>query len=269
MKTIHRKKERFSSWLLRAWAHRDLAFTLARRDLKIQYAQTFLGVFSSLLQPLISLLIFWVFFSKLIRIDTGDIPYHFFVLSGLTAWYLFSYLISSCGTALLESQHLIRKVNFPRIILPFSKILSGLVHLAVSLFLLFVLMAFSLYGIHLKILLLPVFILLNIITGFSVAVWLSALTIRYRDVQHIIPYLLSFGIWLTPVFYPGSIIPEKYFHLMYYNPMAGVIEAYRWCLLSGPAPAPSYLLGFIPVLLLLVSGLAYFRKIEKKIPDFI
>ena len=184
------------------------------------------------------------------------------------SWYFFSYIITSSGTSLIQSQHIIKKIYFPKFILPLYKTFVGLFDFLLwFLFYIFLLIYYK-QGVSINIIFLPFCILLNIITGLSVAIWLSALTVRYRDFLHIIPYLIGFGILVTPVFFPTLMIPEAYKFLIYINPMAGVIAFYRWCILDINFSL-NYLIGFIPVIVLFITGLFYFKEIEGTIPDFL
>ncbi|MFH1319476.1 MAG: ABC transporter permease [Bacteroidota bacterium] len=255
--------------LVKTFKYRFLVYTFAARDLKAQYAQTVLGIMWSIIRPLTGLLIYTVFFRYLLNVDTGSVPYPLFAFSGMICWYYFSYLISSAGTSLLEAQDIIKKIYFPKLILPVSKVLVGLVEFGISLILLFVMLIIWGFTPDLKILLFPFLIALNIITAFSIGIWLSALTVRFRDFHHIIPYLVNFGIFLTPVFYPATLIPSKYYFFIYLNPMAGVIEGFRWVLFGGAVPSVYFLVGFIPVILLFISGLYYFTRIEGRMTDII
>ncbi len=273
------KGEKLSQYLHKVYQYRSLAFTLARRDVKVQYAQTALGFLWSVIQPLTSLLVWTFFFDKLIDVDTGAIPYALFAFTGMIGWYFFTFIFNYAGTSLVNAQDLIRKIYFPRIILPLSKVLVGLVEFSISLGLLFILMLILGEAPTWKLVFLPFFILFNIITGLSFGIWLSALTIRYRDFQHIIPYFINLTIWLTPVFYPTTLITSHYgqdsffIYVNYLNPMAAVIAGYRWCLFNGLDPiaqlSPNYLLAFIPVTIVLVTGFIYFRKNESTIADHI
>ncbi|MDZ4844001.1 MAG: ABC transporter permease [Chitinophagales bacterium] len=268
------KGEKLSQYLHKVYQYRTLAFSLAKRDIKVQYAQTALGFLWSVLQPVTSLLVWTFFFDKLIKVDTGNIPYPLFAFTGMTAWYFFTHIFNHAGTSLVNSQDLIRKIYFPRIILPLSKVLVGLVEFGISLVLLFIIMFWMGYTPSEKIIFLPVFIFFNIVTGLSFGIWLSALTIRYRDFQHIIPYFINLGIWLTPVFYPTTLLqnaPSEFSFITYFNPMAAVIAGYRWSLFGGESEGTPYyyMLAFIPMLVLLVTGFIYFRKSEYTIADHI
>lgn len=256
-------------YVKKVWRYKKLIITFAKRDLKIQYAQTFLGILWSAIQPLTGLLIFTFFFGKIISLDTKDIPYPLFAFSGIMAWYFFTYMVGQGGQSLVHSQDLIKKIFFPKLILPLSKVLVGLVEFAISIALLVILMLIlgGLPGP--EVIFFPVFILLNVIVGLAVAIWLSALTLRYRDLQHLIPYLVNFGIWVTPVFYPTTLLPKDYQYLLYFNPMAGVIAGFRWTLLNGEKPDIAYLYSFVPVIFLFIAGLLYFQKVESKTADIV
>ena len=264
------KGEKLSQYLHKVFQYRSLAFSLARRDLKVQYAQTFLGLLWSVIQPLTSLLVWTFFFTKLItNVDTGSIPYPLFAFSGMISWYYFTNIFSNAGTSLVNSQDLIRKIYFPRIILPLSKTLVGFAEFFISLSLLFIMMLFMGKTPSWQIVFLPFFIILNIITGLAFGLWLSALTIRYRDFQHIIPFFIYMGIWLTPVFYPTTLIPSEYNFLIYINPIAAVIAGYRWSLFGGEMLSPYYLVSFGIMTVTLISGFIFFRRNEYVIADYI
>ena len=258
-----------TQYLLNVWNYRHLILTLTKRDLKVKYAQTALGFLWAVIQPLTGLLIFTIFFDKLIKVDTNGIPYPLFAFSGIVTWYFFTYTMAAGGVVLSESGEIIKKIYFPRLVLPITKMLMGFVDFLISLGLLVILMLIFQVKITWAILFLPILIILNALIGLAVAIWLSALTIQYRDFQHIIPYLLNFGIWLTPVFYPGTLIPDAYQFLLYINPMAALLAAFRWAMLGDVVPHVGYLISLIPVLLMFFTGILYFRKIEDDIADYI
>lgn len=269
-RVIHTNKgDTTTRYLLKVYQFRSLIFTLARKDLKVQYAQTLLGLLWSVIQPLTSLLVWTFFFDKLIKVDTGSIPYPLFAFSGMMGWYFFTNIFSHAGTSLVNSQDLIRKIYFPRIVLPVSKVLVGLVEFSISLVLLFIIMIVMGKSPSWQIVFLPFFIFLNIVTGLAFGLWLSALTIRYRDFQHIIPFFIYLGIWLTPVFYPKSLIPSEYSFFIYMNPVAAVIAGYRWALFGGEIFSHYYLISFALMLIVLVAGFIYFRKNESIIADYV
>lgn len=187
----------------------------------------------------------------------------------MTCWYYFSQIVGTAGNSLSSMQDIIKKFYFPRLILPLSKMLVGMTDYIVSFILLLILMILLGYFPAYTIVLFPFALILNIIVGMSIAVWLSALTIRYRDIHHVIHYVLGFGIWLTPVFYAKSLIPKGYDHFLYLNPMAAVIELFRWSVLGTTFPSMYYLISIIPVFILLITGLLYFIKVENRIADII
>lgn len=261
--------EPLGRYLGRVWKARRLILTLAWRDVRITYAQTFLGILWAAIQPLTGLFIFTLFFSWMLKMDTGNVPYPLFAFTGLMSWYLFSALLRNAGTALISSQDLIRNLNFPRIILPLSKAFSSLPEFGISLVILLVMMLVLGHYPGWQIIFLPIFLLLNVFTALSIGIWLSALTLRYRDFQHIIPYILNFGIWLTPVFYPTTLIPEQYSYVLYFNPMAGIVQGFRWCLLGGDMPSPMFGFSFLAVIVLFFSGILYFRRVERMVTDLV
>jgi lipopolysaccharide transport system permease protein len=268
-KIISAEPDTLTTYFSKLWRYRDLITTFARRELKIKYAQTFFGVFWILLQPLPSVLIFTFFFGYLIKADTGRLPYPVFALTGMIGWSYFTYLATGIGNSLVESQSLLKKVFFPKLIIPFSKVLVGAVDFMVGFALIIVAMfLFRVYP-DWTIVFLPLFLFFNMLTGLCVGIWIAAFTFRYRDVQHIAPYIINFSIWLTPVFYPTTILPKQFSMWMYLNPMAFVIEGYRCTLAGDKMPSVYFLLSVIPVIILLVSGLWYFKKIEDDIADFI
>ncbi|MFN8300770.1 MAG: ABC transporter permease [Chitinophagales bacterium] len=267
-KTINNKQLSLWAYLQKVWQARGLIITFARRDLRIQYAQTYLGVLWSIIQPLTGLLIFTFFFQRLIKIPV-QVPYAVFAFTGMMGWFYFTQLVGQAGTALMHNQQLIKKINFPRLVLPLSKMIIGLVEFGISLVLLLVLMLVTGYPFSIKILLLPLAVFANIITGLSVGIWLCGLTIRFRDFHHIIPYLVGFGIWLTPVFYPTTIVPEAYNWIYYLHPVANVIALYRW-IFTGIEPVWSQVAVSLSIaLVLFATGLRYFIRNERFIADYL
>jgi len=270
MKIISASKNKsLRSNLKKVYEYRHLIIVFAARHIKSKYAQTFLGVLWTALQPLTALLIFTLFFGKLIKVDTGGIPYPLFAFCGMISWYYFIFLVENGAESLKDAANLIRKMYFPKLILPLSKTLAGLVDFSISTLLLVIMMLILKHPFTWHIVGLPIFIILNMLTGLSIGIWLSVLSVRYSDLKIFIPYIITFGIWLTPVFYPQSLIPKDYFIFIYMNPMAAVIAGYRWAILGAPAPSLNYAFSFIPVIIVFIGGLFYFNKIEKKIVDII
>lgn len=247
--------------------HSSMIRTFVVREIKVKYAQTYLGILWSIIQALVGLAIITLFFGYLLNIDTGEVPYPVFAFPGMMAWYYFSLVVAYSGSSLVQSQHLVQKVNFPKIVLPIAYAISGLFEFMVwTVLMLILLLAFG-QAVTLKILLVPVFMALLLVTGLSLSLWLAALTIRYRDLLIIIPYIIGFGIFVTPVFFPGTMVPEAFTWLLYINPMAGIIAGLRWCFLDVAVPHWQYLAGLIPVTVLLFTALNHFRGVEVRIPD--
>lgn len=261
------KADTFSQSLAKLWQSKSLIVTLAQRDIQVKYSQTLLGITWTVLQPLTGLLIFTFFFGKLIRLPTGNITYELYAFPGMLCWYFFSYIMYQSSSSILYSSDLIKKINFPKIILPLSKVLVGLVDFLISFVLLVFLMLIESQPISLKILAVPLFVLLNIMAGLSVALLVSAFTFRYRDLQHLVPYLVNFGIWVTPVFYPVTLIPDAYKWLLYINPIAGIIDGMRWALYQNYSFHWQYATGIAADAVLFIIALFVFVKTEQKMSD--
>jgi lipopolysaccharide transport system permease protein len=249
--------------------YRDLFYILAYRDLRVRYAQTFLGFLWALLQPLATLLVFILVFGMAIKVDTGGVPYPLFAISGIAMWSYFSFVLNQSGNSVIGAQEMIKKIYFPRLVIPLSKAVVGFVDFGVSLIMLAILMAVYRFTPSFQIIFAPLFILLNILAALSVGIWLSALTIRYRDFQHVIPFLVQFGLYATPVAYPARLVPEKYQLIYNLNPMAGVIQGFRWSVFGGKPPDVYFYISMAVILVLFVSSLFYFRKVEEVMADIV
>lgn len=270
---VDANKSKFSLNLLELVEYRDLFLVLAYRDFRVRYAQTFLGLIWAIVQPVATLLIFILVFGRAMKVETGTIPYPVFATAGLACWTYFSFVLNQSGNSIIGAQELVKKIYFPRLIIPLSKALVGFVDFAVTLLFLGVLMLFYQIVPALSIVYTIIFILLTIITALSIGIWLSALTIRYRDFQHVIPFLVQFGLYATPIAYPASFItsnlPDWAGSLYYLNPMVGVVEGFRWSFLGGePLHDLSYV-SFIVVIILFLSGLLYFRRVERIMADIV
>lgn len=250
-------------------AYKDLFLILAYRDLRVRYAQTFLGLLWAVIQPLTTLLIFSLVFGRAIQVETGGVPYPLFALAGMSAWTYFSFVMNQAGNSIIGAQGMIQKIYFPRLIIPLSKAIVGFVDFAISLVFLVILLIWFQFMPSGNIAYLPVFILLTITAALGIGIWLSALTVRYRDFQHIVPFMVQFGVYATPIAYPASLIPEQYQLLFHLNPMAGIVEGFRWSLLGGEAPHQYAFVSFIVAIILLVTGLFYFRKVERVMADIV
>jgi lipopolysaccharide transport system permease protein len=251
------------------WNYRELLYTFTWRDVKIRYKQTALGFLWAILQPLCMMLIFTVFFGRLAKIPSDGIPYPLFVLAALLPWTLFAEGITRSTSSMITNSHIMTKVYFPRLIMPLSGILSPLVDFVFSFLILIVMMI--LYGFipTLNILFLPLFLLLALVTSLGIGLWLSALNVQYRDFQYTIPFLIQLGLFASPVVYPASLVPESVRFLYGLNPMAGVIEGFRWTLLGTEMPGAMILVSVGVVVILLISGAFYFRKMEQYYADVV
>jgi len=252
------------------WEYRELLFFLVWRDIKVRYKQTVLGVAWAILQPLLTMVVFSIFFGRLAGVPSDGIPYPIFTFTALLPWQLFSYALIESSNSLVANERLITKVYFPRLVIPLSAVLAGLVDFGIAFGVLVVMMLF--WGIvpTVAILTLPFFILLAITTALAVGLWLSALNVQYRDVRYVLPFLSQFWLFATPIAYPSSLIPEPWRALYGLNPMAGVVEGFRWALLGTTSNTTSLLIvSMVIVTVLLVSGLAYFRRMERTFADII
>src|SRR3984885_9998626 len=260
-------------WILpfgELWDFRELVYFFVWRDIKIRYKQTAIGAAWAVLQPLLTMLIFSLFFGRLAHIPSEGLPYPIFYYSALLPWMYFAAALQSATNTIVENQRVITKVYFPRLALPLASVLSGLVDFAVSFAMFVVLMIY--YRIHPTAALLwfPVFILLAILTALGVGLWLSALNALYRDVRYVLPFLVQFWLFASPVAYPASLVPQKWRWLYGLNPMAGVIEGVRWSLTGHTIPPGRLILvSTVAVLVLLASGLAYFQKVETTVADVV
>src|SRR5690606_31977708 len=241
--------------------------------LRIRYAQTFLGLVWVFLQPIITLLIFTLVFGRFVKVDTGGVPYPVFALCGMSAWTYFSFVMNQSGNSIIGAQEMIKKIYFPRLIIPLSKAVVGLVDFFVALLLLIILLIVYHVPISLNIILLPLFILMTVISSLAVGIWLSALTIRYRDFQHVTPFLVQVGLYVTPIAYPSEMVmgslPKWGAVLFYLNPMAGIVGGVRWSILGLEQPHALSYLSFSVVILLFITGLLYFKRVEKIMADIL
>ncbi|MFT5617392.1 MAG: lipopolysaccharide transport system permease protein [Arenicella sp.] len=253
--------------------YKDLFLTLAYRDLRVRYAQTFLGFLWAFLQPITTLVILFVVFGRVAKIDTGGVPYPIFAMCGMSAWTYFAFVMNQSGTSIISSQNMIKKIYFPRLIIPLSKAVVGFVDFAITFLLVIILMLIYQFQPSWNIVYLPIFIIITIISALGVGIWLSALTIRYRDFQHIVPFMVQFGLYTTPVAYPASTVVDtlpKWASIIYFmNPMAGVVEGFRWSLIGGNPPSELAYVSFAVIFIIFVSGLFYFRKVEKVMADIV
>jgi lipopolysaccharide transport system permease protein len=267
---IEPKKGLFQLDLKRVWQYRELLYFLVWRDLKVRYKQTVIGIGWAVLQPFVTMVIFTVIFGNLVKVPSDGLPYPIFAYSALLPWNYFASALQRCVVSVVGDAALVSKVYFPRLILPLAGTISGFADFFVSFLLLIGMMTFYGLGISWTVLTLPFFLLLALATALAVGLWLSALNVRYRDVGHTIPFLMQVWMYASPIVYPVSVIPEKYRFLYSLNPMAGVIEGFRWALLGKQSPDFGVMAISVAVVLLLISGgVVFFRNMEKTFADVV
>jgi lipopolysaccharide transport system permease protein len=253
------------------WRYRELFFFLAWRDVLVRYKQTAIGVLWSFIRPLLTMIVFTLVFSKLAHLPSYGVPYSILVYSALLPWQFFASAFSDGSNSLLSNSNLLSKVYFPRLILPASTLLVNFIDFLISCVILAGLMVWYRYLPPIQILLLPVFIVYISLISLGAAFWISALNVKFRDFKYIVPFVLQFGLYISPVGFSSKIIPEKWQLLYALNPMAGVIEGFRWIFLGNRWAFPSYCyaLSLCLTLLVFVSGIWFFRKMEKSFADII
>ncbi len=255
--------------LLEVWDRRELLYFFAWREVKVRYKQTVLGISWAILQPLFTMALFSLFFGKLAKIPSDGVPYPIWSYAALLPWQYFSQGVGAAAGSLVGNSNLVRKVYFPRLIIPTSAVLFGLVDLAVASLLLIVMLAY--FGIvpDWRVVALPGFLGLAVVTAEAAGLWLSALTARYRDFRFILPFLLQAWLFATPVIYPSRLVPEPWRTLSGINPMASVVEGFRWALLGTETPGFMAALSICSAVALLLSGAAYFRRVERTLADIV
>ena len=252
------------------WDYRELLYFIVWRELKVRYKQTAVGAAWALLQPFLTMLVFSLFFGKLGHIPSEGLPYPIFYYSALLPWTYFAASLQSATNKVVENQHVITKVYFPRLILPISGVLSGLIDFGISLLMFVAIMAYYKMRPSWDIMILPVFLLLALLTALGVGLWLSALNALYRDVRFVVPFLVQFWMFASPVAYPSSLVPEKWRWLYELNPMTGVIDGFRWSLTGSGEPSTILLFASsIVVIAVLFGGLMYFQKTEATMADVV
>jgi len=257
------------------WRYRELFYILSWRDIKVRYKQTVIGVVWSVLRPLLTMIIFTFIFGQVAKFEIPGVKYALAVFAGLLPWQFFSTGLSEASNSLVGNERLISKVYFPRMIIPASSVITSLVDLFIALGLMFCLMIW--YGSvpSINLLFLPLFIILAFFASFGVGLWLTALNVKYRDFKHVVPFLVQIGLYLSPVGFTSDkasqIIPEKFRSLYYLNPMAGVIDGFRWCFFGDRTP-PNWtgmLISLAVIIFFLLIGIRTFRKMEKSFADLI
>jgi lipopolysaccharide transport system permease protein len=252
------------------WEYRELLYFLIWRDIKVRYKQTVLGIAWAIIQPFFTMVIFSLFFGRLAKIPSDGIPYPVFSYAALVPWTFFANGLSQSSNSLVGSANLIKKVYFPRLAIPIATVLSGVVDFVLAFLVLLGMILF--YGTYptINVLWLPFFLVLALVTVLGVGLWLSAMNVQFRDVRYIVPFLIQFWLFATPIAYPSSLLSEPWRTLYGINPMVGVVEGFRWALL-GTATPPGFTLivSSLASLVLLVSGALYFRHMEKTFADVV
>jgi lipopolysaccharide transport system permease protein len=252
------------------WEYRELLYFFVWRDIKVRYKQTALGVAWAVIQPVMTMIVFSVFFGRLAKIPSDGIPYPVFAFAALLPWQLFAFSLTEASNSILSNQNLITKVYFPRLAIPVASTLTGLVDFGIAFCVLLCIMSYYRIVPGPAILLAPLFIVLAIITALSVGLWLSALNVKYRDVRYAIPFLTQLWMFATPVAYPSSLLPQPWRTLYGLNPMAGVVEGFRWMLLgTGNPPGALMAVSVAAVIVLFIGGLRYFRRMEATFADIV
>lgn len=253
------------------WRYRELFWFLAWRDILVRYKQTVIGIAWALIRPIVTMIIFTVIFGKLAKLPSDGIPYPVLTFTALLPWQFFANALSESSSSVVANANMISKIYFPRLIIPGSTVISGLVDFLLSFIILLVLMAWYEVVPTLAVLWLPLFFLLALFSSLGIGLWFSALNVEYRDVRYIVPFLVQFGLYVSPVGFSSSVIPGKWRSLYSLNPMVGVIDGFRWSLLGERVPLymPGLLLSSLMVIIIFITGAYYFRKMERTFADVI
>jgi lipopolysaccharide transport system permease protein len=256
--------------LREVWAYRELLAFQAARDIKVRYQQTVLGAAWAVLQPVAQMVIFSLFFGRMLGVGSDGVPYPVFAYCALLPWQLFAYALTQSSNSLVDNNHLITKVYFPRLVLPLASVIAGLVDFAIAFVVLLGLMLWFRIAPTAAILTLPLFVALAVAAALSAGLWLSALNVQYRDVRYTLPFLAQVLFFVTPIVYPASRVPERWQWAYGLNPMAGVVEGFRWALLGHRAPGMMMLGTSVAMtLIFLIGGLFYFRRMERRFADIV
>jgi lipopolysaccharide transport system permease protein len=267
---IERSRGWVSLGLGELWRYRELIYFFIWRDIKVRYKQTILGGAWAIIQPLFTMLIFSLFFGRLAKVPSDSVPYPIFAFTALVPWQFFATGVTQSSTSLVSDSNLLKKVYFPRLAMPISKVLSGIVDFLLAFAMLLLLMLHY----HIKptahVIWLPFFLFMALTTSLGVSMWFSAMHVQFRDVQHAIPFLVQAWLFATPIAYPSSLLSEPWRTIYGINPMVGVVEGFRWALLgTNTAPGPIVLVSFLASITLLVGGACYFRRLERTFADVV
>lgn len=251
------------------WEYRELFYFLTWRDVKIRYKQTALGVVWAVLQPVLTTLVFTLFFGRLANVPSDNVPYSLFAFAGLLPWTFFSNAVSMSGNSLVSNAHLITKVYFPRIVIPTTAVFAGLIDFGIGFLILFGFLFWFGFGLNLSFLLLPLLILLTILLAIAVGTGLSALTAKFRDFRFAMPFLIQIWMFASPVIYPASIVPEKWRGLFAINPLVGLIESYRAVLFNRNLPFEMLAISSVVTIVMFIVSLIIFRRMEREFADIV
>jgi lipopolysaccharide transport system permease protein len=252
------------------WEYRELLYFLVWRDIKVRYKQTTLGVAWAIIQPFLTMVVFSVFFGRLAKIPSDGVPYPIFSYAALVPWTFFAQGLTHASNSLVGSANLIKKIYFPRLAVPISSVTAGIVDFVLAFTVLLGMMLYYDIVPTINVLWLPALLLLALLTSLGVGLWLSAMNVQFRDVRHVVPFLTQFWLFATPIAYPSSLLPEPWRTLYGLNPMAGVVEGFRWALLgTHTAPGPIIIVSVLITLVLLLGGAFYFRRLERTFADIV
>lgn len=253
------------------WRYRELFYFLAWRDILVRYKQTAIGIVWALIRPFLTMIVFTIVFGRLAKLPSGGVPYPILVFAAMLPWQFFANALSECSNSLISNANLISKVYFPRLIVPGSAVIVSFVDFMISGIILLALMAWYNFVPSWRILTLPLFIVIAFAAAMGGGLWLSALNVKYRDFRYIVPFIVQFGLYISPVGFSSSIVPEQWRLLYSLNPIVGVIDGFRWAILGGEAKLywPGFTLSVGLVVLLFISGIWYFRRMERSFADVI
>jgi lipopolysaccharide transport system permease protein len=253
------------------WRYRELFFFLAWRDILVRYKQTAIGIAWSVIRPLATMLVFTVVFGKLAKLPSHGVPYPVLVYAAMLPWQFFANALSESSNSLIDNANLLSKVYFPRLIVPASAVIVSLVDFLISCVILGALMAWYRFVPDLKVLLLPAFFLMALLASIGAGMWLCALNVKYRDFRYVVPFLVQFGLYISPVGFSSAIVPENWRVLYFLNPMVGVIDGFRWAILGDAFPVnwPGFAVSALLVALIFAGGVLYFRRMERSFADVV
>lgn len=253
------------------WHYRELFFFLAWRDILVRYKQTAIGIAWSVLRPFITMVVFSIVFGRLAKLPSNGVPYPVMVFAAMLPWHFFANSLSECSNSLIDNANLLSKVYFPRLIVPAGSVIVSLVDFFISSAILGGLMVWYCIIPDIKILLLPAFLLLAFMAAFGAGLWFSALNVKYRDFRYVVPFLVQFGLYISPVGFSSAIVPEQWRFMYFLNPMVGVIDGFRWAILGDAFPInwPAFWLSIMLVILIFASGVLYFRRMERTFADVV